>query len=186
MRLISNSFWTLDLPPKWVTIAYDLVGAIQRQTSFYFQVSFQDVTNVVTLGLMIQILRLRRKSTFIDHIQEIIGWIGWKPYKVTYSSDYFQELYDLAVELIKRDRAYVDHQKFTCCIVVIVPPDSHGVRSIGFCVGPLIIKHTGTSATQRKLSADRAGNLGFGQRWKARDEGRSRAFCVGGSKRGVL
>ncbi|CAM6104261.1 unnamed protein product [Calypogeia fissa] len=31
-------------------------------------------------SLMIQILRLRRKSTFIDHIQEIIGWIGWKPY----------------------------------------------------------------------------------------------------------
>ncbi|CAM6124120.1 unnamed protein product [Calypogeia fissa] len=36
MRLISNSFWTLDLPPKWVMIANDLVGAIQRQTSFYF------------------------------------------------------------------------------------------------------------------------------------------------------
>ncbi|CAM6111796.1 unnamed protein product [Calypogeia fissa] len=50
------------------------------------------------------------KKEYIDHIQEIIGWIGWKPYKVTYSSDYFQELYDLAVELIKRDRAYVDHQ----------------------------------------------------------------------------
>ncbi|CAM6093988.1 unnamed protein product [Calypogeia fissa] len=73
--------------------------------------------------------------------------------QVTYSSDYFQELYDLAVELIKRDRPYVDHQKFTCCIVVIVPPDSHGVRSIGFCVGPLIIKHTGTSATQVPLKA---------------------------------
>jgi glutaminyl-tRNA synthetase len=50
------------------------------------------------------------KKEYIDHIQEIIDWIGWEPFKVTYSSDYFQDLYDLAVELIKRDRAYVDHQ----------------------------------------------------------------------------
>ncbi|KAL3695146.1 hypothetical protein R1sor_008797 [Riccia sorocarpa] len=50
------------------------------------------------------------KKEYIDHIQEIIKWMGWEPFKVTYSSDYFQELYDLAVELIKRDRAYVDHQ----------------------------------------------------------------------------
>ena len=36
---------------------------------------------------------------------------GYTPYKVTHSSDYFQELYDLAVELIKRDLAYVCHQQ---------------------------------------------------------------------------
>ncbi|KAG6715074.1 hypothetical protein I3842_05G231900 [Carya illinoinensis] len=30
--------------------------------------------------------------------------------KITYTSDYFQELYNLAVELIRRGRAYVDHQ----------------------------------------------------------------------------
>ncbi|XP_078428116.1 glutamine-tRNA ligase, putative / glutaminyl-tRNA synthetase, putative / GlnRS [Wolffia australiana] len=50
------------------------------------------------------------KQEYIDHIQEIVEWMGWKPFKVTYTSDYFQELYDLAVELIRRDRAYVDHQ----------------------------------------------------------------------------
>ncbi|GAQ83924.1 putative glutaminyl-tRNA synthetase [Klebsormidium nitens] len=50
------------------------------------------------------------KQEYIDHIQEIVGWLGWKPWKITYSSDYFQELYDLAVELIKRGHAYVDHQ----------------------------------------------------------------------------
>eukprot|EP00245_Coleochaete_scutata_P005904 TRINITY_DN19893_c0_g1_i1.p1 TRINITY_DN19893_c0_g1~~TRINITY_DN19893_c0_g1_i1.p1 ORF type:complete len:798 (-),score=199.54 TRINITY_DN19893_c0_g1_i1:276-2669(-) len=50
------------------------------------------------------------KKEYIDHIQEIVGWLGWKPFKITYSSDYFQELYDLAVELIKRGHAYVDHQ----------------------------------------------------------------------------
>ena len=36
---------------------------------------------------------------------------GYTPYKVTHSSDYFQELYDLAVDLIKRDLAYVCHQQ---------------------------------------------------------------------------
>lgn len=31
-------------------------------------------------------------------------------FQITYTSDYFQELYDLAVELIRRGHAYVDHQ----------------------------------------------------------------------------
>ncbi|GJP35092.1 hypothetical protein CLOM_g19590 [Closterium sp. NIES-68] len=50
------------------------------------------------------------KQEYIDHIEEIVAWLGWKPFKITYSSDYFQELYDLAVLLIKRGYAYVDHQ----------------------------------------------------------------------------
>ncbi|XP_075481524.1 glutamine--tRNA ligase, cytoplasmic [Primulina tabacum] len=50
------------------------------------------------------------KKEYIDHIEEIVGWMGWKPFKITYTSDYFQELYELAVELIRRGHAYVDHQ----------------------------------------------------------------------------
>ncbi|CAM8973766.1 unnamed protein product [Rhodiola kirilowii] len=50
------------------------------------------------------------KKEYIDHIEEIVSWMGWEPYKITYTSDYFQELHDLAVELIRRGRAYVDHQ----------------------------------------------------------------------------
>ncbi|KVI02564.1 Aminoacyl-tRNA synthetase, class I, conserved site-containing protein [Cynara cardunculus var. scolymus] len=50
------------------------------------------------------------KKEYIDHIEEIVGWMGWKPFKITYTSDYFQELHDLAVELIRRGHAYVDHQ----------------------------------------------------------------------------
>ncbi|KAG6533297.1 hypothetical protein ZIOFF_007164 [Zingiber officinale] len=50
------------------------------------------------------------KKEYIDHIQEIVQWMGWQPFKVTHTSDYFQELYDLAVELIRRGLAYVDHQ----------------------------------------------------------------------------
>ncbi|XP_002526992.2 glutamine--tRNA ligase [Ricinus communis] len=50
------------------------------------------------------------KREYIDHIEEIVEWMGWKPFKITYTSDYFQDLYDLAVELIRRGHAYVDHQ----------------------------------------------------------------------------
>ncbi|KAL6573716.1 Glutamine--tRNA ligase, cytoplasmic [Orobanche hederae] len=50
------------------------------------------------------------KKEYIDHIKEIVGWMGWEPFKITYSSDYFEELYKLALELIRRGHAYVDHQ----------------------------------------------------------------------------
>jgi hypothetical protein len=42
--------------------------------------------------------------------------MGWKPWKITYSSDYFDQLYDLAVQLIKSGHAYVCHQVgMGCC-----------------------------------------------------------------------
>ncbi|KAH7841686.1 hypothetical protein Vadar_033051 [Vaccinium darrowii] len=50
------------------------------------------------------------KKEYIDHIEEIVSWMGWEPFKITYTSDYFQDLYELAVELIRRGHAYVDHQ----------------------------------------------------------------------------
>ncbi|KAK8643523.1 hypothetical protein V6N13_012815 [Hibiscus sabdariffa] len=50
------------------------------------------------------------KKEYITHIEEIVQWMGWEPFKITYSSDYFQDLYELAVELIRRGHAYVDHQ----------------------------------------------------------------------------
>ena len=37
-------------------------------------------------------------------------WLGHTPCKVTYSSDYFHELHDLAIQLIKDGGAYVCHQ----------------------------------------------------------------------------
>ena len=38
------------------------------------------------------------------------SWLTGSPLQVTHSSDYFQQLYELAVELIRRGHAYVDHQ----------------------------------------------------------------------------
>ncbi|KAL1505024.1 hypothetical protein AB1Y20_008785 [Prymnesium parvum] len=50
------------------------------------------------------------KQEYIDSILSNVEWLGHKPSKVTYSSDYFQELYELAVQLIKSGGAYVCHQ----------------------------------------------------------------------------
>lgn len=49
------------------------------------------------------------EERYFESILEMVRWLGFEPFKITYSSDYFQRLYKLAVELIKRDKAYVDH-----------------------------------------------------------------------------
>lgn len=49
------------------------------------------------------------EEIYFIKIQEMISWLGYKPWKVTYSSDYFQQLYELAEQLIKSGKAYVDH-----------------------------------------------------------------------------
>ncbi|KAJ6628790.1 tRNA synthetases class I, catalytic domain-containing protein [Mycena sp. CBHHK59/15] len=51
----------------------------------------------------------KEEAQYFDSILEMVRWLGFEPWKITYSSDYFQQLYDLAVELIKRDKAYVCH-----------------------------------------------------------------------------
>lgn len=50
------------------------------------------------------------KREYISHIREIVGWMGWKPWKITYASDHFDTLHSLAVELIRRGGAFVCHQ----------------------------------------------------------------------------
>ncbi|KAF7291050.1 Glutamine-tRNA ligase [Mycena chlorophos] len=51
----------------------------------------------------------KEEAQYFESILEMVRWLGFEPWKITYSSDYFQKLYDLAVELIKRDKAYVCH-----------------------------------------------------------------------------
>lgn len=47
---------------------------------------------------------------YVDSIMEDIQWLGYKWENVYYASDYFQQLWDLAVDLIKQGKAYVDEQ----------------------------------------------------------------------------
>lgn len=49
------------------------------------------------------------EEQYFTSILEMVRWLGFEPFKITYSSDYFPRLYALAVELIKRGLAYVDH-----------------------------------------------------------------------------
>jgi len=45
-----------------------------------------------------------------EYVESIIGdvkWLGWEPANIFYASDYFDKMYECAVELIKRGLAYV-------------------------------------------------------------------------------
>ena len=47
---------------------------------------------------------------YVDAIKEDISWLGFHWDKELYASDYFDQLYDWAEELIQRGLAYVDDQ----------------------------------------------------------------------------
>lgn len=47
---------------------------------------------------------------YVDSIQQDIAWLGFKWGNIYYASDYFQQLYDLAIRFIKEGKAYVDEQ----------------------------------------------------------------------------
>ena len=47
---------------------------------------------------------------YIDSITNSVKWLGYKPYKTTHTSDYFDQIYAYAIQLIKSGKAYVCHQ----------------------------------------------------------------------------
>jgi glutaminyl-tRNA synthetase len=49
------------------------------------------------------------EERYFEAIKEMVRWLGFKPYEITYSSDHFDKLYELAEELIKKEKAYVCH-----------------------------------------------------------------------------
>lgn len=52
----------------------------------------------------------KEEQEFVDAIKHDVEWLGFTWDKECYASDYFQQLYDWAVELIKKGKAYVDSQ----------------------------------------------------------------------------
>lgn len=52
----------------------------------------------------------KEEQEYVDAIKRDVEWLGFHWDKECYASDYFQQLYDWAVELIKKDKAYVDSQ----------------------------------------------------------------------------
>jgi glutaminyl-tRNA synthetase len=52
----------------------------------------------------------KEDTEYVDSIMNDIKWLGFKWGNVYYASDYFQQLWDFAVWLIKEGKAYVDEQ----------------------------------------------------------------------------
>lgn len=50
---------------------------------------------------------LKETQEYVDSIIEDVKWLGHKPYKITNTSDYNDQLYDYAIQLIKMNKAYV-------------------------------------------------------------------------------
>ncbi len=52
----------------------------------------------------------KEEQEYVDAIKKDVQWLGFQWDKELYSSDYFQQLYDWTIELIKDGKAYVDEQ----------------------------------------------------------------------------
>ncbi len=65
----------------------------------------------------------------MDAIKEDIAWLGFKWGNIYYASDYFQQLWDLAIKLIKDGKAYVDEQSAETIAEQKGTPTTPGVES---------------------------------------------------------
>ena len=52
----------------------------------------------------------KEDTEYVEAIKEDIQWLGFKWGNIYHASDYFQQLYDFAVRLIKEGKAYIDEQ----------------------------------------------------------------------------
>ncbi len=53
---------------------------------------------------------VKEDTEYVDSIKQDINWLGFQWAEERYASDYFEQLYLWAVELIKKGKAYVDDQ----------------------------------------------------------------------------
>lgn len=52
----------------------------------------------------------KEEQEYVDAIKRDVEWLGFQWAEECYASDYFQQLYDWTIELIKKGKAYVDSQ----------------------------------------------------------------------------
>tara|TARA_R110000868_G_scaffold3037_5_gene20429 strand:+ start:565 stop:2688 length:2124 start_codon:yes stop_codon:yes gene_type:complete len=52
----------------------------------------------------------KEEQEYVDAIKEDLQWLGFQWAEERYASDYFQQLYDWAVKMIKDGKAYIDSQ----------------------------------------------------------------------------
>jgi len=71
----------------------------------------------------------KEEQQYIDAIKKDISWLGFKWDEEKFASDYFEQLYLWAVDLIKNGKAYVDSQSSTEMAEQKGTPTSPGVNS---------------------------------------------------------
>jgi glutaminyl-tRNA synthetase len=77
---------------KSICLNFDLANKYGGKTNLRF-----DDTNPTT-----------EETEYVDSIKNDIKWLGFSWANELYASDYFEKLYEFAVDLIKKDLAYVD------------------------------------------------------------------------------
>lgn len=69
------------------------------------------------------------EEEFVNAIKEDIQWLGFQWSNECYTSDYFQQLYDWAIQLIKEGKAYVDDQDSETIVEQRKTPFEQGINS---------------------------------------------------------
>ena len=72
---------------------------------------------------------VKEEQQYIDAIKNDISWLGFKWDEERFASDYFEQLFSWALELIKNGKAYVDSQSSTVMAEQKGTPTSPGVNS---------------------------------------------------------
>ena len=71
----------------------------------------------------------KEEQEYVDSIQHDVHWLGFQWDQVLYSSDYFQQLYDWTIALIKEGKAYVDDQSSEAMAIQKGTPTEPGTNS---------------------------------------------------------
>lgn len=71
----------------------------------------------------------KEDTEYVEAIKRDIEWLGFRWGEILYASDYFQKLWDLAVELIKQGKAYIDEQSAEDIATQKGTPTQPGINS---------------------------------------------------------
>ena len=71
----------------------------------------------------------KEEQEYVDAIKKDVEWLGYRWDRECYTSDYFQNLYDWAVEFIKKGKAYVDSQTSSAMAEQKGTPTTPGTES---------------------------------------------------------
>src|SRR5210317_1708371 len=72
---------------------------------------------------------IKEEQEYVDAIKNDVKWLGYTWDTECYASDYFQRLFDWAIELIEKGKAYVDSQSSEEMAIQKGTPTEPGVNS---------------------------------------------------------